>query len=218
MHFAFTLHWVVVIRFLMKNNSQLGVELQTNRFCFEKEISWTTSDGNMTGKCGCCENFVWNSAQRSKNVLLQNYDCTRTDRKRFRNCATLYLHFLQNRWFSSCLSGDVCFHLSDMENVWFQQDDAPPHISCHFLGILREMFPGHVVAMQGYIRWSPLLLDLTQISKIPGVPTPSPHIGRSEVGNNPQNCCHSTLNNLQGNGKLLRKTQSVYQQWRLPLD
>jgi hypothetical protein len=38
-------------------NSQLGVELQTNRFCIKKEIYWPTSDRNRTGNCDRCESF-----------------------------------------------------------------------------------------------------------------------------------------------------------------
>jgi hypothetical protein len=34
-------------------------------------------------------------------------------------------------------------------NVWFQQDAATAHTSCRSLGILREMFPGHVVSLRG---------------------------------------------------------------------
>jgi hypothetical protein len=40
-----------------KDDSQLGVELQTNRSCIKKEISWPTSDRNRTGNCGRCESF-----------------------------------------------------------------------------------------------------------------------------------------------------------------
>jgi hypothetical protein len=34
-------------------------------------------------------------------------------------------------------------------NVWFQQDGATAHTSRRSLGILREMFPGHVVSLRG---------------------------------------------------------------------
>jgi hypothetical protein len=40
-----------------KENSQLGVEPQTNRFCIKKEIYWPSSDRNRTGNCGRCESF-----------------------------------------------------------------------------------------------------------------------------------------------------------------
>jgi hypothetical protein len=37
------------------------------------------------------------------------------------------------------------------ENMWFQQDGAAAHTARRSLGILREMFPGHVVSLRGDI-------------------------------------------------------------------
>jgi hypothetical protein len=45
------------------------------------------------------------------------------------------------------------------ENVWFQQDGATTHKSRRSLGILREMFPGHVVSLRGDIEWPPRSSD-----------------------------------------------------------
>ena len=47
------------------------------------------------------------------------------------------------------------------ENVWFQQDGATAHTSRRSLGLLREMFPGHVVSLQDDIGWPPRSPDLT---------------------------------------------------------
>jgi hypothetical protein len=57
MPFASASRSVDVIRFLIKKNPQLGVELETNRFCIEKESYWPTSDRIRNRNCGCCESF-----------------------------------------------------------------------------------------------------------------------------------------------------------------
>jgi hypothetical protein len=44
---------------------------------------------------------------------------------------------------------DDLFDDHEAENVWFQQDGATAHTSRRSLGILREMFPGHVVSLRG---------------------------------------------------------------------
>jgi hypothetical protein len=44
---------------------------------------------------------------------------------------------------------DELFNEHGAENVWFQQDGATVHTSRRSLGILREMFPGHVVSLRG---------------------------------------------------------------------
>jgi hypothetical protein len=44
---------------------------------------------------------------------------------------------------------DELFDEYEVENVWFQEDGATAHTSCRSLGILREMFPGHV----GFLAW-----------------------------------------------------------------
>jgi hypothetical protein len=85
-----------------KKKSQLGVELQANRFCIKKEIHWLTSDRNRTGNCGRCDSFDCaistafctetcgcpmvilskrseNAASTSQDTPLQNCDCTRTE-------------------------------------------------------------------------------------------------------------------------------------------
>ena len=50
--------------------------------------------------------------------------------------------------------------LDDMDNVWFQQDGATAHTSRRAMGILREMFPGHLTSLRGDIGWPARLPDL----------------------------------------------------------
>lgn len=69
-----------------------------------------------------------------------------------------YCAMLQN--FLRPKLGDV-FDEHGAENVWFQQDGATSHTSRRSLGILREMFPGHVVSLRGDIGWPPRSPDLT---------------------------------------------------------
>lgn len=52
------------------------------------------------------------------------------------------------------------FHEYGQQNVWFQQDGATAHTARHSLGILREMFPGHIVSLRGDIGWPPRSPDL----------------------------------------------------------
>ena len=47
------------------------------------------------------------------------------------------------------------------DDVWFQQDGATSHSSQRSLGILRDMFPGHLVSLRGDIGWPPCSPDLT---------------------------------------------------------
>jgi hypothetical protein len=56
---------------------------------------------------------------------------------------------------------DDLFDEHGAEHLWFQQDGATAHTSCRSLGILREMFPGHVAFLRGDIRWPPRSPDLT---------------------------------------------------------
>jgi hypothetical protein len=48
---------------------------------------------------------------------------------------------------------DDFFDEHGAENVWFQQCGATAHTSRRLLGILREMFPGHVVSLRCDIGW-----------------------------------------------------------------
>ena len=50
--------------------------------------------------------------------------------------------------------------LHDMDNVWFQQDGATAHTSRRAIGILRKMFPGHLIPFLGNIGWPARSLDL----------------------------------------------------------
>jgi hypothetical protein len=56
---------------------------------------------------------------------------------------------------------DDLFKEHGTENVWFQQDGATAHTTRRSLGILREMFPGHVVSFRGDIGWAPRSPHLT---------------------------------------------------------
>jgi len=47
------------------------------------------------------------------------------------------------------------------EYVWFQQDGATVHTSCHSLSILREMLPSHLISLCGDIGWPARSPDLT---------------------------------------------------------
>ena len=44
--------------------------------------------------------------------------------------------------------------LHNMDNAWFQQDGARAHTFQRAMGILREMFPGHLISLRGDISWS----------------------------------------------------------------
>ena len=44
--------------------------------------------------------------------------------------------------------------LHNMDNAWFQQDGATAHTFQRAMGILREMFPGHLISLRGDISWS----------------------------------------------------------------
>jgi hypothetical protein len=70
-----------------------------------------------------------------------------------RYCAMLE-HFLWPKF-------DDLFDEHGAENVWFQQDGPTAHTSNHSLGILREIFPGHVVSLRGDIGWPQSSPDLT---------------------------------------------------------
>jgi hypothetical protein len=58
---------------------------------------------------------------------------------------------------------DDLFDEHGAENVCFQQDDATAHTSRPSLGIVREMFPGHVVSLRGDIGWPPRSPDLIPV-------------------------------------------------------
>jgi hypothetical protein len=51
--------------------------------------------------------------------------------------------------------------LNNIQNVWFQQDGATAHTALHVMGILREMFPGHLISMRGDIVWPARSPDLS---------------------------------------------------------
>jgi hypothetical protein len=56
---------------------------------------------------------------------------------------------------------DYLFDKHGAENVWFEQDGATAHTFRRSLGILREMFPGHVVSLRSDIGWPLRCPDLT---------------------------------------------------------
>ncbi|KAL4149807.1 hypothetical protein QTP88_003669 [Uroleucon formosanum] len=47
------------------------------------------------------------------------------------------------------------------EEVWFQQDGATAHTAWRSLTILRELFPGHLLSLQGDVTWPPRSPDLS---------------------------------------------------------
>ena len=49
--------------------------------------------------------------------------------------------------------------LPDMENTWFQQSGATAYTFRRAMGILREMFPCHMISFCGDIGWPPVHLD-----------------------------------------------------------
>jgi hypothetical protein len=58
---------------------------------------------------------------------------------------------------------DDIFDEHEAENVWFQQDSAAAHTCRRSLGILSEMFPGHVVSLRVDIRWLPRSPNLSPV-------------------------------------------------------
>jgi hypothetical protein len=56
---------------------------------------------------------------------------------------------------------DDLFDEHGAENLWIQQDGATAYTSRRSLGILREMFPGHIVSLRGVIGWPSRSPDLT---------------------------------------------------------
>ena len=50
--------------------------------------------------------------------------------------------------------------LHKRDNVWFQQDGATTHTSRRAMGILREMFPSHLISLRGDIDWPARSPDL----------------------------------------------------------
>lgn len=49
----------------------------------------------------------------------------------------------------------------NVNDVWFQQDGAPPHTSAASMAVVREMFPNRVVSRFGDVLWPPRSPDLT---------------------------------------------------------
>jgi hypothetical protein len=47
------------------------------------------------------------------------------------------------------------------EHVWFQQDGATAHTARRSLGVLREMFPGHLISLRGDVEWLARSPDLS---------------------------------------------------------
>ena len=50
--------------------------------------------------------------------------------------------------------------LDDRDNVWFQQDGETAHTSRCAMGILREMFPSHLISLRSDIGWPARSPDL----------------------------------------------------------
>ena len=47
-----------------------------------------------------------------------------------------------------------------MDNFWFLHDGATAHNSRRAMGILREMFPGHLISLRCNVGWPARLPDL----------------------------------------------------------
>jgi hypothetical protein len=114
---------------------------------------------------------------------------------------------------------DDLFDEHGAENVWFQQNGATAHKSRRSLGILRKMFPGHVVSLRGDIGWAPRSPHLTpcdlflwgyhraQVYEH----CPQTLEGLKEAITQ-EVVCHSARNNPQGHGKVPGEAQSAYRQ------
>ena len=48
----------------------------------------------------------------------------------------------------------------ELDDVWFLQDGATSHTSRSLLEVLQDMFPSHVISLQGDIEWPPRFPDL----------------------------------------------------------
>lgn len=53
--------------------------------------------------------------------------------------------------------------LIDEENLFFQQDGAPPHYAMPVRNWLNERFPGKWIGRRGAIEWPPRSPDLTPL-------------------------------------------------------
>ena len=51
----------------------------------------------------------------------------------------------------------------DMDNVWFQQDDATCHTPHATIDLLRETFDGGLISRNVDVNWPPRSCDLTQL-------------------------------------------------------
>lgn len=71
-----------------------------------------------------------------------------------------YLHFLKT-YFTDYVDDNIC--LSRLNNLWFQQDGAPPHNARSVSEYLSEMFPGKVISNNGDIRWPARSPDLSPL-------------------------------------------------------
>ena len=105
--------------------------------------------------------------------------------------------------------------LDDRNNVWFQQDGATAHTSGCLIGILREMFPSHLISSCSDISWPAQSPDLNpwcfsqRIPKSKGIhSSPSIYwtVKRCYL---PKNCCHSTWNDSLSYGQILQMSSSV---------
>jgi hypothetical protein len=113
----------------------------------------------------------------------------------------------------------IFFDEHGAENVWFQQDGATAHTSRRSLGILRGMFPGHVVSLRSDIRCPPRSPDLIPCDFFSGA-TSKPRY--TDVVPKlwkvlRRRCCHSVRNDPHGHGKEPGDAQSVYRQ-RPPIE
>lgn len=74
--------------------------------------------------------------------------------------ADRYLHFLRT-FLEDYIDNNIC--LNRMQNVWFQQDGAPPHNARRVADHLSTMFPQKVISNNGDVRWPARSPDLSPL-------------------------------------------------------
>ena len=79
--------------------------------------------------------------------------------------ANSYLHLLRNRIIPNLITlyHDQYNYRTLRNDIWFQQDGAPPHFGIHVRNYLNETFPGRWIGRRGSIEWPPRSPDLTPL-------------------------------------------------------
>lgn len=71
-----------------------------------------------------------------------------------------YLQFLRT-YLTDYIDNNIC--LNRLNNIWFQQDGAPPHNARRVADYLSEIFPGKVISNNGDILWPARSPDLSPL-------------------------------------------------------